>query len=190
MTDDELHPLDPAHGKRSEFRELIRDEGRRLNDREFALFEGATNLLSKALDRREVGAEDQADRLIARAAAMPYDARMEASPGVRAAEQLVYDMIADWLEESPEDDMSWLMACVDAHTRLDAAGAAYLASALRGVLDTSPGEQRLIRATFGEASLDVDLGDGPEVTAEARERIIRSLLTSYDALWEEYQRTG
>ncbi|GAB3197139.1 hypothetical protein GCM10027062_08150 [Nocardioides hungaricus] len=195
----DLQELDPAYGKRAEFGELVRAEGRRLNARSHAQIDGATNLLTKALARQEAGDAEQADRLIDRAAAMPYDARDEGSPGVRAAGQLVYVLVSDWLEASAEDDMSWLTAAVEAHSRVDGAGRAYLASTVHGFVlqdlffTTSRAEQRLIRATFADAPLEADLGDGPELPPDGRASVIRSLLTCVRALEQAYaeaQRTG
>ena len=75
----------------------------------------AGNLLAKAVDRILRGA-DGADRLIARAVAIPFDEHDECWPGPTMAGQLLFEWLSDvaeeWAEaqEYPEDDESvyWL----------------------------------------------------------------------------------
>ena len=163
-----------------------------LNDRQFAMLDGAMNLLTKAARRNG----EAADRLIARAAAMPYDPRLEGSPGVRGAQQLGFGLVSDRFEASSFGDNSWLTVAIAAHARLDAVAQADLASTIHGFVlqdefyETSADERRLIRASFADAPLEADLGDGPELTVEERARIIGSLVESARVLEEAYQRTG
>ena len=196
MDDLDLHRFTPGYGKRPEFAALERDEGRRLNARENDLLSGAMNLLDKALTRRSDGDDARADRLIALSAAMPYDPRMEGSPGIRGADQLLHDLITDWFEDSEVDDLRWLEVATAAHEQLAGPGRDGLASIVHGIVlqagiyETSRNEQRQIRRAFGHAPLEADLGDAPGLTPEAREPIIRSLLTAVEVLEAEAQRTG
>jgi hypothetical protein len=163
-----------------------------LDDRQFAMLDGAMNLLTKAAKRDG----DAADRLIARAGAMPYEPRLEGSPGIRGAQQLVFTLVSDRFEESDFGEIAWLTAAIAAHARLDAVAQADLASTVHGFVlqaeffETSEDEKRLILANFADAPLEVDLGDGPDLGVEERTSIIRSLVESLRVLEEEYQRTG
>jgi len=197
VTDSPLHPFDTAYGKRPEFGELARETGRVLNQRSSAQLGGSINLLTKAMARLDAGEVDPADRLITRAAEMPYDEYHEGSPGVRGAQQLVYELVSDELETSAEDDATWLTVTIEVHGRLAGAGRVELESSTHGfvlqrdLFELSPTEERLIRRTFGHAPLEADLGDGPATSAAEREAIIRSLLDAARALRDAYaQRTG
>lgn len=155
------------------------------------------NLLDKALRRQGDGEDEPADRLIRRAAAMPWDTRMEGSPAVRGASQLLHELLSDWFEESDVDDLWWLEVATSAHDRLPRGpGRDEIASIVHGfvlqagVYDTTKSEQRRIRAAFGDAPLEADLGDRPDQTPAGRESIIRSLLAAIRALEAEAQRTG
>lgn len=192
MIDPLLREYDPAYGKRPEFGELARDAGRVLNQRLFAQLDGAMNLLTKAASRLDSGETEQADRLIARAAAMPYDARDEGSPGVRSAAQIAYNLVSDQLEMSAEDDSGWLTVTIDVHAHLDGPGRVHLESVVHGfvlqdrLFTLSPAETRLIRKTFGHAPLEADLGDEPDTTAAERAVVIGSLIESARALRSAY----
>ncbi len=200
MNDPLLHKYDPAYGRPAELGELARNAGRALNQRMLDQLDGSMNLLTKAVARLDAGDTGQADRLVARAAAMPYDPREEGSPGVQGAAQIVYNLISDQFEASAEDDSRWLTAAVDVHASTIGPARLNLESALHGFLlqdslfALSRGEQRLIRKTFGHAPMEADLGDGPEATAGERVIVIDSLLGSARALRSAYglggQRTG
>lgn len=192
MTDSPIHPFDPAYGKRPEFGELARETGRVLNQRLSAQLDGSINLLTKAMAR--LGAEDveQADRLVRRAAEMPYDPHDEGSPGIRGAAQIVYELVSDQLEMSDEDDPTWLELTVGVHASVSGPGRIDLESVLHGfvlqrdLFSLSRDEQRLIRKTFGHAPLEAELGDGPDTTVEDRVVVIRSLLDAARALRSAY----
>lgn len=64
-----------------------------------ASHEAAVNLLTKALRRLSEGDAEKADRMIARAAALPFDEREHAWPGTGMAEQMLFDLLADQAEE-------------------------------------------------------------------------------------------
>jgi len=190
-----LAELDPARGKRVEFGVLARHSGRLLGERSFAQLLGAENLLSKAVARAEAGDRDRAEHLVRRAAAMPYDEREESSPGIRGAAMLVHNLVNDEFEASAHDDPAWLDVAVKVHAHLDGPGKAQLASVVHGFVlqtsfyDVSPAEGRRIRQVFGDAPLEAELGDGPDLTVEQRRDIIASLVTAAVELTRGYART-
>lgn len=153
---------------------------------------GAENLLKKAIRSLSAGDSQAAEQLIQRAARMPYDAREEGSPGVRAASMLVYIVIVDHFEFSEQDDMTWLDVVLAVHPGLDATGRADVESVVHGlVLQTAfftvtPTESRRIRKAFGHAPLEPELGDNPNTTAEQRQDIIWSLVKAAAALGDAY----
>jgi hypothetical protein len=169
-----LSELDPAHGKRREFGNLARSSGRTLNERSMAELVGAENLLAKAVTSASAGDVDRSEQLLQRAAAMPYDAREEGSPGVRGATMLIYSLLSDQLEAAEYDDPTWLDVVLDVHPRLDGPGRAEVASVVHGFVlqdaffSVSPAEKRRIRQAFGDAPLQADLGDGPDLSLEQR----------------------
>lgn len=193
---DELSTYDPAYGKRAEFGELARASGRSLNERSAAQIAGAGNLLTKATGHLRAGSTDKADALITRAAAMPYDVREVGSPGLWAASILVYGLVNDHFEECAQDDASWLDVALEVHAESSGPGRAELASTIHGyvlqrdLFELTPDERRRIVAAVGDAPLEADHGDGPDLTVEERADIIRSILSAACALHEGYERAG
>lgn len=192
MSDWDLSPYDPAFGMRKEFGEIARQTGRDLNRRSMAQITGAENLLGKAMADIIAGESPRANHLIARTAAMPYDPREEGSPGIRGASMLVYTLISDRFEESPEDDSEWLDIALQVHALLDGPGKAEVASIVHGfvlqkdLFQLTSLEQRRISSTVGDAPLEAELGDTQGLTAEGRHEIIRSLVEAAVALQRRY----
>ncbi len=191
VTDPPLSWFEPD-GPRGEFVGLARQSGRMLNELSHTQIVGAENLLKKAIRALTLGAPKAAEQYLQRAAQMPYDAREEGSPGVRAASMLVYMVIVDQFEASEQDDMTWLDVVLAVHPSLDATGRADVESVVHGfVLQTafftvSQPESRRIRKAFGHAPLEPELGDNPNTTAEQRQDIIRSLVRAAAALGDAY----
>ncbi len=160
MTGPFLSEFDPARGLREELGELARDSGRMLNARSHAQMDGAENLLMKAVRSLAGGDSKRVEKLIRRAAQMPYDPREEGSPGVRAASLLTYRLISDQFEASRYDDTRWLDVVLEVHPRLDASGRAQVASVVHGFVlreaffDVSAAEKRRIQQVFGDAPLE------------------------------------
>ncbi len=184
--------FDPARGLRGELGELARDSGRMLNARSHAQINGAENLLTKAVRSLTSGDPKRAEKLIRRAAQMPYDPREEGSPGVRAASLLVYRLLSDQFEASDYHDTTWLDVVLEVHPRLDTSGRAEVASVVHGFVlqepffDVSAAEKRRIQQHFGDAPLEAELGDGPDSTVQRREDVIRSLVEAAVALNTAY----
>lgn len=192
MDEDDLAEFLAGLDEEGEFRPLELHSGRLLNQLSHAQIEAAGNLLSKAARSLSGGDTERAEKLIDRAAQMPYDPREEASPGVMAASVLVTIIISDQFEESEPGDLAWLDVVLGAHPDLDATGRAEVASVVHGfvlqdrVYSVTPAEARRIRKHFGDAPLNADLGDGPDSTTEQRRDIIRSLVTAAAALSDAY----
>lgn len=176
----------------NEFVDLALQSGRLLGEISLAQMDAAENLLWKAQQALEAGDPQRAERLIERAARMPYDPGEEGSPGVRAASMLVYEAINDAFEVAKRDDMAWLEVPLAVHPDLDPTGQAYVASVVHGYVLQEPyftisaTEKRRIRAAVGDAPLEPDLGDGPDSTIEQRRDIIRSLVLAARALEDGY----
>lgn len=153
---------------------------------------GAENLVRKAALSLSAGDMGRAERLIERAARMPYDSFEEGSPGVRGATMVVYYVVTDQLESSHSDDAGWLRVALSVYPALDYVGQTYVASLIHGFVlqedwyDVTPTEARRIRKLFGDAPLEAELGDSPDVTFEQRRDIIRSLAQAAAALTDAY----
>jgi hypothetical protein len=192
MTAFGLSDFDSAYAKRGEFGELARQSGRTLNEIGLAQIAGAENLLSKAVSSASAGNQDRAEHLMQRAAAMPYDPREEGSPRIAGAKMLIYTLVSDQFEASTQEDAAWLDVAIAVHADADGPGKAELASAVRGFVmqkelySLSAVEERRIRERFGDAPLEAELGDGPDLTLEKRRDIISSLVATARALGEGY----
>ncbi len=184
--------VDPVYGMRAEFGEMARQSGRMLNARHHAQITGAENLLTKAIRALAAGDDQRAERLMQRAAQMPYDDREEEFPGVGAASMLVYLLISDQLEACGEEDATWLDVVLRVYPGLDSLGRAQVASVVHGFVlqeaffTVSAAERRRIRQAFGDAPLEAELGDGPNSTVEQRRDIIRSVILAAVALGNAY----
>ncbi len=105
---------------------------------------------------------------------------------------LIYTLVTDRYEDSEYDDSAWLDVALHVHGQLDGRGKAELASTVHGCVlqdaffSVSGAEKRRIQQAVGDAPLEADLGDGPELTVEGRLDIIRSLVTAAVALHEGY----
>ena len=89
-------------------------------------------MLTKAARSLSAGDAERAERLIDRAAQMPYDPREEGSPGIRGATMLVYRILTDQFEASEPGDMTWLDVVLAVHPHLDPTGGADVASVVHG----------------------------------------------------------
>lgn len=188
--------FDPAYGLPAEFGELARQSGHDANDRSHAQLIGAENLLAKAMESTIAGDTSRAERLIGRAAAMPWDDREQAAPGVFGATLLVYDVVSGRYEASDGSDSSWLDVALDVHARAEGPARAELTSVIgdfaRGhdIDSLSPTERRRIRAAVGDAPREADLGDRADLTVEQRAGIIRSLVHAAAELERGYRAVG
>jgi hypothetical protein len=192
VDDDALPEFLATLAAEGRFGPLQRRSGRLLNEISTAQLTAAENLLAKAARSLSAGDLARAERLIDRAAQMPYDEREEGSPGVMGASMLVYRIISDQFEDSEPGDTAWLDVVLAVHPHLDPIGQADVASVVHGfvvqdrIFTVTPAEARRIRRAFGDAPLNADLGERPDTTVEQRHAIIQSLTTAAAALAEAY----
>ncbi|MGV1010127.1 MAG: hypothetical protein ACOYBY_16220 [Dermatophilaceae bacterium] len=73
----------------------------------------ADNLLTKALRAIENGDEARAVGYVRRAVELPFDEHEESYPALVAAHMLLYTMVTDALEATPEGESAWLEAALD-----------------------------------------------------------------------------
>lgn len=163
-----------------------RSSGRMLNEMSMAQLHGATNLLTKAA--RALGTDDaRAQRLIDRAAAMPWDDREERFMGVQAAASLVHAVVSDAFEDADVDDLRWLDAVEGALDRVGAHGQAQIRSTVRALagpfFETSSEEERRLLAVAGDAPVDAEHVTEDAGVAE-RADVIRDLVGTYVVLVE------
>jgi len=99
--------------------------GRTLAPFSQALGHGAENLLVKAIDALEAQDEDRATALVRRAVGLPFDEHEEVVPAAAAAHLMLFNLVTDVMEDSPDDDERWLDAALgilsdsDGPARLD-----------------------------------------------------------------------
>lgn len=160
---------------RRQFREQLQAES-------WAFFQGAGNLLDKACAALDTGDDERAERLMARAAGLPYSYFEECWPGVAMASVALYTEVNEAYEDSDEEDSEWLLAAIDVLPSLEGPGHEAMSSVLYGfILEGAvlePREERLIRKQVGEQPLDVDHVDA-DATLEERVAVVRSLLTAW-----------
>lgn len=182
----------PGVGDADEMQAIASHSGRLLNSVGQAQLLAAQTLLSKAARSVSAGDAARAERLIERAARIPYEDRERHSPGLAASVSLVHDLITDEFEASDTDDLAWLDPVLSVHPHLDATGQAVVASVVHGFVLQSgyytvgPRESRRIRQLFGYAPLNVELGDGPDISMVQMRQTIRSLVHAAAALGDAY----
>lgn len=160
--------------------------------------DGAENLLNKAIDSLVSGDSGRADRLISRAAAIPFDEHEKIWPGPMMADQMLFGFLSDIAEDSadaqehPEeydmvvwlhDDIARAADKLDAHER----------AVLRDVVDTIVSDASIIgvhpQEARGLAAVAKTL-PGPDPTArglylpretraDRREEVIRLHLSAF-----------
>ena len=124
--------LEGLYGPVNPLGELRWASNRLRSQESFAARDGAENLLSKA--RRALAADDdRADALIRRACSMPCDDWEGSSPAAQAAVMMLFSLLVDDLEESDEDDPTWLAAVLAAFDAAPVDGRADLQHVLRDI---------------------------------------------------------
>ncbi len=86
--------------------------GRTLAPFSRALGLGAENLLVKAVDALEAQDDDRATALVRRAVGLPFDEHEEVAPAAAAAHLMLFNLVTDVMEDSPDDDERWLDAAL------------------------------------------------------------------------------
>lgn len=147
-----------------------------------AMIDGAYNLLDKALRALEARDVERAERFVTRAASMPWDDHEEDFPGLMAGIIMVSREVNDALDESSDDDETWLDVALEVLKESNGPGHDQLAATLRLFaayaedFDLSPHEERRIRSAVGSSSQDVVHHSGPDTPLDTRIEVLGSLL--------------
>lgn len=164
MTDDIPAQLD-ALGRPFEdrpFGNTDRISGQTLQPFSFGLGEGARNLLTKAVLAVRHDETERATHYLNQALALPYDEHEESLPAAVTADQLLYDVLSDAVEESSEDEDLFLRAAL---TVLDQAPPdarpdwAHAMVVMAGAYRLPPEEDRRLRAATKPYPVDIELRD-------------------------------
>lgn len=155
-----------------------------------ASWQGAENLLTKALRKLEEGDEAATARLVERAASLPYDPHEDAAPAAIAAGMLLFMAVSDELESSDEDDSAWLDAAL-AVLRVETEGDRFemrdTLAAIRQDNDLTSAETQRIEAAVRDIPEHPELRDmGDLPVPELAERVtgILRLVLGYRAALE------
>ncbi len=87
--------------------------GRTLSPFSQALWAGADNLLGKAAIALRQRDGERAERLVSRAASLPFDEHEESFPAALAVHLRLFSAVVEEMEESDVDDWGWLDAAVE-----------------------------------------------------------------------------
>lgn len=189
-----IHP-DSKTGALSELSQAARD--------------AAENLLNKAIYRLETDDPDAAERFILRAAAIPFDEHEQIWPGPMMADQMLFGMLSDFVEEwadaqgYPEDyeSVEWLHEDIAGIVNdLDAREGAALRDTVEtmvadaGVLRIDPLEARGLLAVVKNlpdpAGADRGLDLLPETDAVRREEVVRLYVGLFVRVWAALEPDG
>lgn len=160
--------------------------GRALQPFSFAGQQAARNLLDKAARALDAGDADRAGRLVDRTARLPFDDHERAAPAAMEAHMLLFSVVTDALEASPEDDPRWLDAAMQVLSTGDKGAQGEFRDVLTTILqdfELSPRESARVREVLRGAPEHQGLMDQelPPVQLAAR---VLDLLGQY----REYQR--
>ena len=154
-----------------------------------AMWEGADNLLHKALHRLADGDDVSALRLVERACRLPYDDHEDAAPAALAAHLLLFEVVTDEAECAEGGDIGWLAPAVTLLYNLDGQEQVELRACLRAIRHdyaVEPREARLIDTALNavpEGRLLQDRGNlDPEELTPAVTGILRIVLAYETAL--------
>lgn len=140
-----------------------------------AAMEAAFNLVDKALARMVDGADQAADRLISRAAALPFDEHLGLWPGPYSADQMLFDFLCSVARDAPDDlddlDDDYVDGLYDDIVRVVPRLNAREGSILRDIIETMVSDAAILGIAPAEARALADavrtLHD-PEVAERAR----------------------
>ncbi|TWP34967.1 hypothetical protein [Leekyejoonella antrihumi] len=129
-----------------------------------ALQEAAGNLLEKAYQRLQDHDDERAEEYVRRAAAIPWDEQEGSHPAVMDVHLVLFDEVAEAMQDSTQQDLRWLLAAREAIDHLDERPALELARALASLDQDYPVsrlEHRVLREIVGSrATADYDLTYG------------------------------
>lgn len=122
----------------------------------------AANLLAKAAKALRGGDEDRARAYADRAARLPFDEHEEYFPGAMSATMALFTLMTDTLEETAEDDPTWLEAAAAAAAAGDEVSLTEMGETLRVIdkeYEITRGERARLRALTGELPVGGPLSD-------------------------------
>ncbi len=109
----------------------------------------AANLLLKATRALDDDDPERARAYVERAVRLPYDRHEKNHPAAMEAHMLVFNVVIDALEDSAEDDPTWLDAAIEAMSTADERGRCTMRDVLMAVdqdYDVSRAERRALRS--------------------------------------------
>lgn len=174
------------------FDKIAAASGRFRNQMSRALFDGAHNLLDKAIIALEQDDPERAARFISRAASMPWDDNEESFPGFVATSVLLYTELTDALEDGDPGDEEWLDTALEVLEHAEGIGRDVLASMLNGfdlhegTYELTARERRRIHAAVGSAPLDLLYDVSPDTPVDERIAMITSVMTTTLAYHRSY----
>lgn len=114
VSDDRIKGLERVMAERADtgFGDVEFVSGHTLQPFSRASTQAADNLLGKALDALLSDDHDRAERLVGRVARMRHDDHEDTAPGALAGHMMLFDLVADELEDSAEGDSRWLDAAI------------------------------------------------------------------------------
>ncbi len=153
--------------------------GRTLSPFSQALWAGADNLLDKAAIALRQQDGERADRLVSRAASLPFDEHEESFPAALAVHLRLFSAVVEEMEESDVDDWGWLDAAVEVLRT----GDEYARADLRDVLvavdhdyDLPAAERRRLRAAVAGVPEVPELRDQNDLTTDELAARVGSIL--------------
>ncbi|MEJ7647686.1 MAG: hypothetical protein WKF57_01365 [Nakamurella sp.] len=155
-------------------------------------YDGATNLLLKAVGSLRASDTEQAMTWIRRALAISFNDPERSRPAVVVAHTLVLGELADLLLATPEDDQRWIAAVRGTVARCDGDGLVDLQILLGIVLDDhdlSPAQQRAVSRMCEVRSDGVPIAELDPDSSELANRI-KGLLQVGLVFVEESERDG
>ncbi len=153
--------------------------GRTLAPFSHALGLGAENLLVKAIDALAAQDEDRATALVRRAVGLPFDEHEEVAPAAMAAHHLLFNLVTDVMEDSPDDDERWLdaaLAVIDGPDRFARLDMRDVLTAIAQDYDLTRSERRRLRGGIRDVEAAPELVDLLDLTQEELAERVMAIL--------------
>ncbi|MCE1178320.1 MAG: hypothetical protein LWW86_04730 [Micrococcales bacterium] len=154
-----------------------------LNDRlNKGRYEGARNVISKAITALESGDQERADRMIRLAAKQPWTEGFGEFPGIAEAGWALFQELMDAIEASAQDTSSWLddafavLSTATGPSRYELTANLSVLGQAPETFDVTPHEARQLRRRIKEPSRSDKPVFREESTIEEREQYIRAVL--------------
>jgi hypothetical protein len=153
--------------------------GRTLAPISRGLWSGAENLLGKAVRALRTGDADRAAALVARATSLPFDEHEKSAPAALAAHLMLFSLVTDVLESSPEGDQRWLDVAIEVLDSSDELARQDLRDVLAAIdqdYELTAAEHRRLRAAIRTVAPSPELRDMTDLTpAQLADRVMAIL---------------